>query len=282
MNCASIPENLLESELFGYEKGAFTGAAGAKPGRFEDAHLGTIFLDEIGELPLGIQAKLLRVLQEKEFERLGSNQTRKVDVRVVAATNRDLNDLVEHGGFRADLFYRLSVFPIQAPPLRQRKDDIPALINHFIDMVSREYGRSLTFTHRALSELTMYDWPGNVREMENLIERLVIMSEGERVDAAFLKPYLNPAAMQGMGQAERAPGANAPGGSSLRTMERNEVINALRRNGGVQYKAAAELGITPRQIGYRIKKYGLSSLIEKHSAKDTASRAELSPPWQSP
>jgi Nif-specific regulatory protein len=265
VNCASIPENLLESELFGYEKGAFTGAVGSKPGRFEDAHNGTIFLDEIGELPLGIQAKLLRVLQDKEFERLGANLTRKVDVRVVAATNRDLGELAERGGFRADLFYRLSVFPIQVPPLRQRKGDIPALLNHFIDSVSREYGRILSFTPRALSDLTQYDWPGNVREMENLIERLVIMSDGERVDAVFLKPYLNPAGMQGQSHPERVQGMAAAGGTPLRTMERNEVIAALRRNGWVQYKAAEELGITPRQIGYRIKKYGLSSVIEKQS-----------------
>ena len=272
VNCASIPENLLESELFGYEKGAFTGATGSKPGRFEDAHKGTIFLDEIGELPLGIQAKLLRVLQDKEFERLGANLTRKVDVRVVAATNRDLGDLAERGGFRADLFYRLSVFPIQVPPLRQRKGDIPALLNHFIDMVSREYGRILSFTPRALSDLTMYDWPGNVREMENLIERLVIMSDGERVDAVFLKPYLNPAGMQGHVQQERSQAVHASGSTPLRTMERNEVIAALRRNGWVQYKAAEELGITPRQIGYRIKKYGLSAIIEKQSVHTPGNR----------
>jgi Nif-specific regulatory protein len=272
VNCASIPENLLESELFGYEKGAFTGATGSKPGRFEDAHNGTIFLDEIGELPLGIQAKLLRVLQEREFERLGSNTTRKVDVRVVAATNRDLGELAEHGGFRADLYYRLSVFPIQVPPLRQRKGDIPALLNHFIDKVSREYGRILSFTPRALSELTMYDWPGNVREMENLIERLVIMSDGERVDAVFLKPYLNPSGMHGAAQPERGQGAQATGGTPLRTMERNEVIAALRRNGWVQYKAAEELGITPRQIGYRIKKFGLAAVIEKQAAHPSGGR----------
>jgi len=196
-----------------------------------------------------------------------------VDVRVVAATNRDLGELAERGGFRADLFYRLSVFPIQVPPLRQRKGDIPALLNHFIDMVSREYGRILSFTPRALSDLTMYDWPGNVREMENLIERLVIMSDGERVDAVFLKPYLNPAGMQGGHiQQERGQAAHATGGTPLRTMERNEVVAALRRNGWVQYKAAEELGITPRQIGYRIKKYGLSSIIEKQSAHSPGGR----------
>ncbi len=267
VNCASIPENLLESELFGYEKGAFTGATGTKPGRFEEAHLGTIFLDEIGELPLGIQAKLLRVLQDKEFERLGSNQTRKVDVRIVAATNRDLAELSEHGGFRADLYYRLSVFPIQVPPLRQRKGDIPALLNHFIDQVAREYNRTLVFTPRALSDLTLYDWPGNVREMENLIERMVIMSDGERVDAAFLKPYLSHTNIQ----PERACLGRTQGVTSLKVLERTEVLAALRRNGWVQYKAAEELGITPRQIGYRIKKYGLSPQAD-HETSRVASR----------
>ncbi len=263
VNCASIPENLLESELFGYERGAFTGAVGAKPGRFEDAHDGTIFLDEIGELPLGIQAKLLRVLQDKEFERLGSNTTRRVDVRVVAATNRDLGELAERGAFRPDLFYRLSVFPIQVPPLRQRKEDIPVLLNHFIDKVAREYGRTVRFSPRALSDLTQYDWPGNVREMENLMERLVIMSDGERVDAAFLKPYL----AQGLnGQPpaglERSPAVGRTSGlGSLKALEKSEVLAALRRNGWVQYKAAEDLGITPRQIGYRIKKYGLSQVV---------------------
>ena len=259
VNCASIPENLLESELFGYERGAFTGAVGSKPGRFEDAHEGTIFLDEIGELPLGIQAKLLRVLQEKEFERLGSNTTRKVDVRVVAATNRELAELTERGAFRPDLFYRLSVFPVQVPPLRQRKEDIPVLLNHFIDKVAREYGRSVRFTPRALSDLTQYDWPGNVREMENLIERLVIMSDGDRVDATFLRPYLSQnASSQALLQSERVEQpVRATGISSLSSLERSEVLAALKRNGWVQYKAAEELGITPRQIGYRIKKYGL-------------------------
>ncbi|MBI5519966.1 MAG: nif-specific transcriptional activator NifA [Desulfovibrio sp.] len=268
VNCASIPENLLESELFGYERGAFTGAVGAKPGRFEDAHEGTIFLDEIGELPLGIQAKLLRVLQDKEFERLGSNTTRKVDVRVVAATNRDLGELAERGAFRPDLYYRLSVFPVQVPPLRQRKEDIPVLLNHFIDKVAREYSRTVTFTPRALSDLTLYDWPGNVREMENLIERLVIMSDGERVDATFLKPYLSQnAASTSYPQAERAgTPQRTPGLSSLKAMERSEVLAALRRNGWVQYKAAEDLGITPRQIGYRIKKYGLDQVVDQEAA----------------
>jgi Nif-specific regulatory protein len=171
------------------------------------------------------------------------------------------SDLAERGSFRPDLYYRLSVFPIQVPPLRHRKEDIPVLLNHFIDKVAREYSRTVTFTPRALSDLTLYDWPGNVREMENLIERLVIMSDGDRVDATFLKPYLNQAAMQPlMAAAQHSP--RTPGVTSLKAMERSEVIAALRRNGWVQYKAAEDLGITPRQIGYRIKKYGLSAGID--------------------
>jgi len=208
------------------------------------------------------------VLQDKEFERLGSNTTRKVDVRVVAATNRDLGDLAERGAFRPDLFYRLSVFPIQVPPLRQRKEDITVLLNHFIDKVAREYGRTVSFTPRALSDLTLYDWPGNVREMENLIERLVIMSDGERVDATFLKPYLSQhsSSQAVIHQQDRGQAPRVQGLSSLKSMERSEVLAALRRNGWVQYKAAEDLGITPRQIGYRIKKYGLSSVIDHEPA----------------
>ncbi|MFP5238191.1 MAG: sigma 54-interacting transcriptional regulator, partial [Acidobacteriota bacterium] len=189
VNCAAIPENLLESELFGYEKGAFTGAAAPKPGRFEEADKGTIFLDEIGELSAGIQSKLLRFLQEREFERLGGIKTRKVDVRIIAATNRDLADAVSHGEFREDLYYRLNVFPVLVPSLRERREDIPALLNHFLDKLSREYGRRLSFTPRALDALVKYDWPGNVREMENLVERLSIMVEDERIDLADVPPY---------------------------------------------------------------------------------------------
>jgi Nif-specific regulatory protein len=263
VNCASIPENLLESELFGHEKGAFTGAAGQRSGRFEEAHRGTIFLDEIGELPLGLQAKLLRVLQDKEFERLGSNRTRLVDVRILAATNRDLGALAETGGFRADLYYRLSVFPIRVPPLRERKEDIPGLISHFLDKAAREYGRTLSLTPDALAALTRYDWPGNVREMENLIERLAILVDNERIDAPFLRPYL-------LQSAPDAPGAEPRTAAtpSLKEMEKGEVIAALRRNGWIQYKAARALGLTSRQMGYRVRKFGLEGLIAQERARD--------------
>jgi Nif-specific regulatory protein len=266
VNCASIPENLLESELFGYEKGAFTGADAAKPGRFEDAHQGTIFLDEIGELPLGLQAKLLRVLQDKEFERLGGNKTRKVNVRIITATNKDLESLVESGLFRADLFYRLNVFPVRAPSLRERKEDITSLLIHFLKKVSEDYGRTLFFSTDALALLKRHDWPGNVREMENLVERLVILAEDERIDAALIRPFLSPVIASEAEDSEEEP----EGESSLESMEKRVVVEALERAGGVQHKAARALGVTPRQMGYRVKKFNLEGLIEALKSKSPA------------
>ncbi|WP_018124925.1 sigma-54-dependent Fis family transcriptional regulator [Desulfovibrio oxyclinae] len=275
VNCASIPENLLESELFGYEKGAFTGAANTRPGRFEEACGGTIFLDEIGELAMPVQAKLLRVLQEKEFERLGSSRTRSVDVRIVTATNRDLEQLAAQGNFRPDLFYRLSVFPMTVPPLRERKEDVPGLLSHFIKKAEEDYGRTLSLTPRALNLLTEYDWPGNVREMENLIERLVIMADQERLDHDFIRSFLTPATHAPEPVPVPEPDLHASpvhaehcgGMGSLADMERNEVIAALRRADWIQYRAAEELGITPRQMGYRVHKYGLESMIAEGRAE---------------
>ncbi|WP_461208573.1 nif-specific transcriptional activator NifA [Desulfocurvus sp. DL9XJH121] len=270
VNCASIPENLLESELFGYERGAFTGASGAKAGRFEDANKGSIFLDEIGELSLGLQAKLLRVLQDREFERLGGNRTIRTDVRILAATNRDLKTLVDKGSFRLDLYYRLNVFPITVPPLRRRKEDVVGLLNHFLRKVAREYGRDLFFTPPALALLNQHDWPGNVRELENLVERLVIMAEGNRIDLDHIKqaivpescvlPQENgeaaPAQAWGGPEAAVAP-APAPPIKSLKDTEREEVVRALRENSWIKRRAGEALGITERQIGYRIRKFGL-------------------------
>ncbi|MHC1789413.1 sigma 54-interacting transcriptional regulator [Solidesulfovibrio sp.] len=266
VNCASIPENLLESELFGYERGAFTGADQTKPGRFEEANKGTIFLDEIGELPLGLQAKLLRVLQDKEFERLGSNKTRQVDVRILAATNKDLATLAETGAFRPDLYYRLNVFPLQTPPLRERKEDIQSLIIHFLAKVSKEYGRKLTFSTEALAVLKEYDWPGNVREMENLVERLVILAENERIDADLIRPYLTIPSREEYYESDR--GGEAEGSPSLKSLEKSVIIDALRRHGGIQHKAARELGITPRQMGYRVKKFNLESMVAVQRVKN--------------
>ncbi|QJB56797.1 sigma 54-interacting transcriptional regulator [Pseudodesulfovibrio sp. zrk46] len=266
VNCASIPENLLESELFGHEKGAFTGATSTRPGRFEEAHNGTIFLDEIGELPIALQSKLLRVLQEKELERLGSNKTRTIDVRILTATNRDLADLVERGKFRLDLYYRLNVFPIRVPALRERKEDITGLLNHFLQQMATDYNRAMHFTPAAVEALIRYDWPGNVREMQNLIERLVIMSDSERIGLDFLRSYLTPgqtAAAQEVMQISEPTNKTM----SLKEFERNEVVAALERNGWLQYKAAESLGLTPRQMGYRVKKYGLESMIAEGRAR---------------
>ncbi|WP_285906962.1 nif-specific transcriptional activator NifA [Pseudodesulfovibrio pelocollis] len=266
VNCASIPANLLESELFGHEKGAFTGATGTRPGRFEEADKGTLFLDEIGELPMALQAKLLRVIQDKELERLGSNRTRHIDVRILAATNRDLGDLVEHGQFRLDLYYRLNVFPIRVPSLRERKEDITGLLNHFLSEVAENYGRHIHFTPTALDALIRYDWPGNVREMQNLIERLVIMSDSERVSLEFLKSYLAPGQTTVIHEVLHANGE--PGHcTSLKEVERNEVMAALERSGWVQYKAAEALGLSARQMGYRVKRYGLESMIAEGHAR---------------
>lgn len=266
VNCASIPGNLLESELFGHEKGAFTGATGSRQGRFEEADSGTIFLDEIGELPLGLQAKLLRVLQEKELERLGGGRTRTIDVRILAATNRDLGDLVERNRFRLDLYYRLNVFPVRIPALRERKEDITALLNHFLTKMAEDYGRQMHFTATALDALIRYDWPGNVREMQNLIERLVIMSESDRISLEFLKSYLSPgqsSAVQEVVHFSEEP----PRYTSLKEFERNEVLAALERSGWIQYKAAEALGLSARQMGYRVKKYGLETMIAEGRAK---------------
>src|SRR6202140_1352666 len=193
INCSAIPENLMESELFGYEKGAFTGAAGSKPGKFEQADTGTVFLDEIGDVPPTIQVKLLRILQEREFERLGSNVTRHIDVRVIAATNQDLRAALEQGTFREDLYYRLNVVPLNIPPLRERNQDIPFLANLFLRKLAPDTdNRVQSITPAAMTKLTSFHWPGNVRELENVIERSVVMCTGDRLDAADIKLDLAP------------------------------------------------------------------------------------------
>nr|VFJ78323.1 MAG: Nif-specific regulatory protein [Candidatus Kentron sp. FW] len=255
LNCAALPDTLLESELFGHEKGAFTGAVTQRKGRFEQAHGGTIFLDEIGEITSAFQVKLLRVLQEGEFERIGGVKTQAVDVRVVAATNKDLETEVQTGGFRTDLYYRLNVMPIRMPALRDRREDIPALAGFLINKVAKSQGRALTVEDSALGLLMRYDWPGNVRELENCLERAAIMSEKGVIDghAISLTDLRD-------GDETEITGADAGISADLGdpdTDERERVIGALERAGWVQAKAARLLGMTPRQIGYRIQTLGI-------------------------
>lgn len=249
-NCASIPEGLLESELFGHEKGAFTGAITQRKGRFELADGGTIFLDEIGDLPLQLQPKILRVLQEKEFERVGGEKTIKVDVRLIAATSRNLEELISKGRFREDLYYRLNVVPIFLPPLRDRKEDIPLLIEYFLKRFNEENKKNVSITPQALRVMIEYHWPGNVRELENTIERLVVMSMEETIKPSDLPINIESPIPQ---RAQRKDTLKA----EIEDIERERILNALESSGWVQAKAARLLGITPRQIGYKIKKYNI-------------------------
>ena len=265
VNCAALPDNLLESELLGHEKGAFTGAIATKKGRFELADSGTLFLDEIGELPMQLQAKLLRVLQENQFERIGGTRTITVDVRIIAATNRSLEQCVAANTFREDLYYRLNVVPIVLPPLRERREDIPLLLDHFMARSNKYHGRQVHFSRPVIEFLMDYRWPGNVRELQNLVERLVIMSDHDLVKMTDLpssmlaEPEREPSYMKDRGDAE-VPVQKVGPRRHLRRLydiERAEIEAALKRHGWVQAKAARELGLTQRQIGYRIKKYGL-------------------------
>ncbi|HSO09050.1 MAG TPA: nif-specific transcriptional activator NifA [Desulfoprunum sp.] len=266
VNCAALPENLLESELFGHERGAFTGAHATRQGRFELADNWVIFLDEIGEMPLSLQSKMLRVLQEKQFERIGGSRTHSVDVRIIAATNVSLEQAAAAGRFRADLYYRLNVVPIHLPPLRDRREDIPLLLNHFLQRSNQRNGRNIKLTSELLDFLVVYRWPGNVREMQNLVERMVILAEGDRLTLADL-PVEILAPGGGVTSAgspvlpvfESVPiPAEKKGRRSLQDIERAEIELALRRHGWVQIRAARELGLTQRQMGYRIRKYNLS------------------------
>jgi len=250
LNCAALPDNLLESELFGHEKGAFTGAVTQRKGRFEQADGGTLFLDEIGEISPAFQAKLLRVLQEGEFERIGGLKTIKVDVRVIAATNRDLEAEVEQGDFREDLYYRLNVMPIITPSLRERVEDIPDLVEFLVDKISRVQGRPLSVMDSAIRLLMRHDWPGNVRELENCLERAAIMCEDGQIDRDVISLTgleVNMAAPE-VSRLKLSVDLNDPN-----LDERERVIAALEQAGWVQAKAARLLGLTPRQIAYRIQ-----------------------------
>ena len=254
INCTAIPENLMESELFGYEKGAFTGAVTSKPGKFEQADTGTVFLDEIGDVPGPIQVKLLRILQEREFERLGSNVTRHTDVRVIAATNQDLRAALEQGTFREDLYYRLNVVPINIPPLRDRKQDIPSLANHFLHKLAPESSALVeSITDAAMEKLLNYHWPGNVRELENVIERSLVLCRGKQLDTADIK-------------LESAPRPRAqndshflPEGMTLDQYEQELIREALRRADGNKSQAARLLGLTRNALRYRLTQMGLEA-----------------------
>ena len=257
LNCAAIPLDLLESELFGHERGAFTGAIAQKIGRFELADKGTLFLDEVGDIPPALQPKLLRVLQEQEFERLGSNRTHRVDVRLVAATNRNLTEMVKQGEFRSDLFYRLDVFPILMPPLRARRDDIPALVAHFVEIFGSRMSRQIDCIPReTMSALCSYDWPGNIRELQNLIERAVILSR----EGVLPNPLPAPKAQDATFR---------PPPTTLKEVERTTILGALEERGwvvGGSLGAAAKLGLKRTTLIYKMERFGICRPVAAEAA----------------
>lgn len=254
VNCAALPENLLESELFGHEKGAFTGAVARRKGRFEVADGGTIFLDEIGELPVSVQVKLLRVLQEQQFEPVGSSKTTTVDVRVIAATNRYLEEEIAQARFREDLFYRLNVFPIRVPPLRERKEDIQPLAEYFLAKYSEKHKRQIKgFAPRSLDLFMRYDWKGNIRELENTVERSVILCREE-----YITPQHLPAPIQALGS-ELEPGTpDIEAGITLKVMEKQLILSTLKQYDDNRTKTAEALGISRRSLQMKLKEYGIN------------------------
>jgi two-component system response regulator HydG len=256
VNCAALPETLLESELFGHEKGSFTGAHKQRIGRFEQAHVGTLFLDEIGDMSLFTQAKILRVLQEQEFERVGGTKTIKVDVRLIAATNQDLAAAIEHNKFRQDLYYRLNVFSVTIPPLRDRKEDIIILATHFLQKYARQYGKQITgFTPDAEKILLNYSWSGNVRELENTIERSVLLVEDKLIPADSLSLLSSAPIDSSKALTQyRIP----PEGISLKEVEKQLILQALEMSHWIQKDAAKLLGLSRRSMNYRIEQYGIT------------------------
>jgi Nif-specific regulatory protein len=273
INCAAIPESLIESELFGHEKGAFTGAIALKRGKIEAASGGTLFLDEIGDLDLDLQAKLLKVLEQSVIQRVGSNADVSVDVRIVAATHKHLIDAVNRGKFRLDLFYRLNIFPLRLPPLRNRSGDIPLLVRHFMDSTSEEYGKPMKISSGAMEKLQQYQWPGNIRQLENLVRRAILLNVSDLIDANLIEKILGEessvmmplAAKVDSFQDESEPTGNlATSMSGLRPyahVQSNEVEQiriALQQHLGNKTRAALSLGMTPRQLAYRIKKLNIT------------------------
>ena len=258
LNCAAIPTGLLESELFGHERGSFTGAIAQKIGRLELAHHGSLFLDEIGDIPLELQPKLLRILQEREFERLGNNRTQKVDVRIVAATHRDLEGMILEKQFRSDLYYRVNVFPIHVPPLRERPDDIPLLVQHFLQQATRRMRKTIdTIPSETVDALIRYRWPGNIRELENVIERAVILSPGPVLQ-------LSPRDLK----SRITPGQNADRHQTLEEVERNHILKTLKETRWVlsgSSGAAARLGLNRSTLYFRMKKLGIARSVDSFS-----------------
>jgi transcriptional regulator with PAS, ATPase and Fis domain len=260
LNCAAIPEELLESELFGHEKGAFTGATKFKPGKFDMASGGTIFLDEIGDMPFNLQAKVLRILQEQEFYRVGGSRTIKVDVRIIASTNKNLEKMVQDGTFREDLFYRLNVFTLHLPPLRERKEDIPLLVDYFLQNAPKK----VEISSVALQMLVVFSWPGNIRELQNTIESASVIAENGYIEPAQLPGKIT-GAFNNPDHADYKMPANIPLDERLGEIEKSMIIEALRKTGGVQVRATELLGINQRSLWHRIKKHQ----IDVKSLKNT-------------
>jgi len=275
LHCAALAETLLESELFGHERGAFTGAAARREGRFHQAHGGTLFLDEIGEISPSTQIKLLRFLQEREFERVGGNKTIKVDLRIVAATNRDLHASVRDGRFREDLFYRINVVTVDVPPLRHREGDIPLIAAHFLHLYAVQNQKRITgFTAEAMERIVRYSWPGNVRELENAIERAVVVCRDPQIRAEDL-----PAAIHVHPGTTRSGGPAVPG-ATLAEIERHAILATLEHTGGCTSRAAAILGISPRTIQYRLREY--AGEPPRRASPSQVTRASTQTPAPSP
>jgi len=265
LNCVAIPAGLLESELFGHEKGAFTGALARKIGKFELAHEGTLFLDEIGDMPLETQAKLLRVLQEQEFQRVGGNETIEVNVRFLAASNKNLHRMVKEGTFREDLFYRLNVFNLVIPPLRERVEDIPLLTEHILNRAGQG---SIVVAPQAMRDLMTYSWPGNIRELENVLARAAVMAENGRIEKIWLPVVEEPVKTIAGKDMPEGPNGNTPDGKNLDELivayEKKLILDALEKSGGIQAKAANILGINQRSLWHRAKKYKIDvKMIKK-------------------
>jgi formate hydrogenlyase transcriptional activator len=286
LNCAAIPTGLLESELFGHEKGAFTGAISQKMGRMEHADQGTLFLDEVGDIPIEIQPKLLRALQEREFERLGSTHTRRVNVRLIAATNRDLEKMIADREFRSDLYYRLHVFPIRIPPLRERKEDIPKLVSYFVQKFAKQMQKKIdAISPVVMRGLTAWDWPGNIRELENFIERAVIVTRGRSLEAPLGElrktstvafPHVEQQNLkQAAGERTDSQTDKANVADEYERKQRDEIVRALtacRGSVGGAYGAAARLGVNRTTLLWRMKKYGIYAKQYAYPQRASSSR----------